>query len=281
MARQYCKTGSQLVRWIVSGMVITSAAIATASLNELVATTPNGVYLNSASATTKSIGEKVIEKAGPAVVSIQTSEGGGSGIIIQPNGLVLTNAHVVRGERTVTVVLKDGKKAKADVIALGQDCVDLALVQIRNQTNLPSISFAPGNSVRPGQPVFAIGSPLGEEMSGSLTQGIVSKLHPARNLIQSSVPLNPGNSGGPLLNDEGALIGVNTFIRRHTQAISFSIALDQVQVFLDDYKQGRTTSVAAKAAQKEEIVAIAVNGSKTSGKLTQSDRVACNHGELL
>ncbi|MGA7932533.1 MAG: trypsin-like peptidase domain-containing protein [Kovacikia sp.] len=279
--QQSSKPGSQFVRWMASGMVMVSAAITTATVGEIMATTPNGIYVSSAGAA-QSVGEKVNEKAGPAVVSIMTTTGWGSGMIVQQNGLVLTNAHVVRGERTVTVVLKDGKtKLKADVIALAQDCVDLALVQIRNQSNLPTLSFASSNSVHPGQPVFAIGSPAGEDLFGSLTQGIVSKLHPEQNLIQSSVPLNPGNSGGPLLNEEGALIGVNTSIRRNSQGISFSIGLNQVQTFLTDYKQGRTLSAAAKTAQKQEIGAIAMNGSKTLGKLTQKDQVACINGSFF
>ncbi len=123
---------------------------------------------------------KVYEKASPAVVSIETEKTNGSGTIISPDGLVLTNAHVVSDGGTVTVTLADGRKLEADVIAFGEDGLDLAVLKIRNGRNLPTIPIASPNSVKVGQRAFAIGNPFGQ-FQNTLTVGIVSRLDKDRN----------------------------------------------------------------------------------------------------
>jgi S1-C subfamily serine protease len=154
---------------------------------------------------------RVYEQASPAVVSIDTEKTNGSGTIITPDGLVLTNAHVVAEETTVNVVLADGQEMVADVVAFGDVGLDLAVLQIRDARNLPTVPIAASGSVKVGQRAFAIGNPFGQ-FQGTLTVGIVSRIDQDRNLIQTDAAINPGNSGGPLLNSQGELIGVNTAI---------------------------------------------------------------------
>jgi S1-C subfamily serine protease len=118
---------------------------------------------------------RVYEQASPAVVAIDTRTGGGSGTIVDADGLILTNAHVVGGERVVTVRLADGRTFQGDVVGFGDNRVDLAAVRIRgNPANLPTVPVAAPNSVRVGQRAFAIGSPFG--LQGTLTVGIVSRI---------------------------------------------------------------------------------------------------------
>ena len=133
---------------------------------------------------------KVYENASPAVVSIDTKKTNGSGTIISPDGLVLTNAHVVSGGGTVTVTLADGRKLEAEVIAFGEPGLDLAVLKIRNIQNLPTIPIASPNSVKVGQRAFAIGNPFGQ-FQNTLTVGIVSRLDQNRNLIQTDAAINP------------------------------------------------------------------------------------------
>ncbi|MGG6265358.1 S1C family serine protease [Leptolyngbya sp. AN03gr2] len=226
-------------------------------------------------AASKSASERVAEKASSATVSIRTQSSEGSGIILQSNGLVLTNAHVVGRDRTVTIVLQNGTQFVADVVALGQNCVDLALIQIRNAPNLPSLALAENQSLHLGQPVYAIGNPFG--YSGSFSEGVVSRI--AEDKIQTSVPLNPGNSGGPLLNADGAIVGVNTSIRSDARGISFAIAVSQVRAFLQDYRSGKLQMTAVGADQPDATpIAIRYPETLVSGRLTVQSSAYCRNG---
>ncbi|MGL5063157.1 MAG: S1C family serine protease, partial [Microcoleus sp.] len=98
---------------------------------------------------------RVYERASPAVVTVDTDKSNGSGTIISPDGMVLTNAHVVAGGGTVNVILSDGRKLPADVVGFGTDGLDLAVVKIRGQNNLPTIPLASPGSVKVGQQAFA------------------------------------------------------------------------------------------------------------------------------
>ncbi|WP_235441013.1 S1C family serine protease, partial [Limnoraphis robusta] len=174
---------------------------------------------------------RVYEQASPAVVSIDTEKANGSGTIISPDGTVLTNAHVVSHGGEVKVTLADGREMIADVIAYGEDGLDLAVLKIRNARNLPTIPIASPASVKVGQRAFAIGNPFGQ-FQGTFTIGIVSRIDGERNLIQTDAAINPGNSGGPLLNSKGELIGVNTAIFTRGSSggnigIGFAISVDK------------------------------------------------------
>ncbi len=201
---------------------------------------------------------QVYEKASPAVVSISVSGSRGSGSIITPDGLVLTNAHVIANARTnvVTVIMADRRRFRADIIAIADRGLDLAVLKIRDQNNLPTIPIANPNSVRVGQRAFAIGNPFG--LQGTFTTGIISRIDPQRGLIQTDAAINPGNSGGPLLNSRGELIGVNTAIfttRENTGniGIGFAISTDRIQPFLTAVREGNAPSIAQRRPQQRNL----------------------------
>ncbi len=140
----------------------------------------------------------------------------GSGFIIDPTGLILTNYHVVKDAEEITVILSDSKQLKAKV--LGKDSkTDLALLKVTTDKSLPAVRFADSDKIRVGEPVLAIGNPFG--LGGSVTSGIVSARNRSLNntglfedFIQTDASINRGNSGGPLFNAAGEVIGVNSAI---------------------------------------------------------------------
>mgnify|MGYP005846922789 CR=1 FL=1 len=186
---------------------------------------------------------RIYEQASPAVVAIDTDKSNGSGTIISPDGMILTNAHVVSEGGTVKVTLADGREFTADVIGFGENGLDLAVVKIPNVRNLPTIPMANASSLRVGQRAYAIGNPFGR-FQGTFTQGIISRIDQQRGLIQTDAAINPGNSGGPLLNSNGELIGVNTSIFTRGQSggsigIGFAIPVDKLPEFLTAVREGR------------------------------------------
>ncbi|MEA5471736.1 S1C family serine protease [Spirulina sp. 06S082] len=152
----------------------------------------------------------VYQKASPAVVTITVGRTAGSGSIIDANGLVLTNAHVVENapRGRVVVINSEGKEYAGQAIALDRP-KDLALVKILSGDRFPTLQLADSHSIRVGQEVYAIGSPFG--LSGTFTTGILSRIA-ADGDLQTDAAINQGNSGGPLLNSRGELIGVNKAI---------------------------------------------------------------------
>jgi S1-C subfamily serine protease len=178
----------------------------------------------------------VVDAVGPAVVSIsvrskpgQPRRGGeGSGFLVAPDGYVLTNHHVVEQAPLLSARLADGSEHAAQVV--GSDpATDLALVRV-DGGSLPFLAVDAGAPARPGQLAVAIGSPLGFE--STVTAGVVSALGRTLrsrdgrlidNVIQHTAPLNPGNSGGPLVDSRGRVLGVNTAMMSRTQAIGFAV----------------------------------------------------------
>ncbi|MFZ2053692.1 MAG: trypsin-like peptidase domain-containing protein [Candidatus Aminicenantales bacterium] len=180
----------------------------------------------------------VVDSIGPAVVSIHTGEGrrasefessgAGSGFVITPDGYVLTNSHVAASAREIRVIFIDGQKRAA--LLIGHDpSTDLAVLRV-NATGLPYATLIDSSGLRVGQLVIAMGNPLG--FQSTVSTGVVSSLGRAlrsqdgrliENIIQHTAPLNPGNSGGPLLDSRGRVVGINTAIIAQAQGIGFSI----------------------------------------------------------
>jgi serine protease Do len=156
--------------------------------------------------------------------------GEGSGFIIRPDGLIMTNAHVVKGASEVTVRLTDRREYPAKVIGIDSRS-DIALIKIK-ANNLPTVKIGDSRTLKVGEWVLAIGAPFG--FDNSATAGIVSaKNRPlsgdAVPFIQTDVPINPGNSGGPLFNMRGEVVGVNSQIYSRSggyMGVSFSIPID-------------------------------------------------------
>lgn len=224
---------------------------------------------------------RVYQRASPAVVSIGVGNITGSGSIISPDGLVLTNAHVVQNiRRNLTVSLADGRRFPADVLAFANNGVDLAVVKIRGASNLPTVRLARPGGVQVGQRAFAIGNPFGR-FAGTFTVGIVSRIDRDRGLIQTDAAINPGNSGGPLLNSQGELIGVNTAIFTNSRAggnigIGFAIGVDRIQPFLTAVRSGRASRVATRQSRPtgvREAQQIVLNGRIINDRLGPGDNV--------
>ena len=184
------------------------------------------------------------------------AKGTGSGFIINEDGKILTNNHVVNGSNNVTVTLSDHKQYKAKI--LGTDPRnDLALIQIAANRKLPVVRLGDSDGLMVGQKVLAIGNPFGLE--GTLTTGIVSSLgrslesengRPLDDLIQTDAAINPGNSGGPLLDSHGDVIGINTAIygsqtnsgEAGNIGIGFAMPINRAKVMLEEYQtRGRIT----------------------------------------
>ncbi len=183
----------------------------------------------------------------------------GSGVIVDPSGFVITNEHVIHGAQKIQVVLqgptegggpagKGGRQRIYDARVVGtQASIDLALLHIE-ATGLPTLALDPSAKVRQGELVFAVGSPQG--LANTVTMGIVSSsarqidvvtpLPTPMLLIQTDAPINPGNSGGPLVNADGALVGINTFIVSQSggsQGLGFAIPAPMVRFAYDSLRK--------------------------------------------
>jgi len=196
----------------------------------------------------------VYKKALPSVVNITSTaiaydffygavpqQGMGSGFVIDGEGHILTNFHVVEGARQLEVTTSDKKKYKAQIV--GTDPVhDLAVIQIPIKT-VPQAEIGDSKSLVVGQKVYAIGNPFG--LSGTMTRGIISSIRSLKGergyideAIQTDAAINPGNSGGPLLNGHGQVIGINTMILtggvEQSAGIGFAIPINTAKAVLDD-----------------------------------------------
>src|SRR5215207_4495137 len=177
---------------------------------------------------------RVVDQVGPAVVRVEPRErhgrgGVGSGVIISPDGLVLTNSHVVQGSPGVQLLLSDGRTTKARVVGDDPDA-DLSLLRAESD-GLPFAKLGNSKNLKRGQIAIAIGNPLGFE--STVTAGVVSALGRSLrsrtgrlidDVIQTDAALNPGNSGGPLVSSKGEVIGINTAVIAGAQGICFAVA---------------------------------------------------------
>jgi S1-C subfamily serine protease len=190
----------------------------------------------------------VADKVGPAVVrverSLQNGRGGmGSGVVISPDGLVLTNSHVVDGAKELRLTDTEGRTMEARLIGEDAD-TDLALVRAGAARNLTSAALGDSKTLKRGQLAVAIGNPLGFE--STVTAGVISALGRSlrartgrliEDVIQTDAALNPGNSGGPLVNSRGEVIGINTAVIAGAQGICFAVASNTAQFVLSEILQ--------------------------------------------
>jgi len=216
--------------------------------------TPNpAAFDNDVEALTAS---QAFEKVAPAVVIVSVSgvvdysgiipketEGIGSGFIINEEGYILTNYHVIEGAKEVTVTLSDGREVKAKVINYDEN-QDVAMLKINDDTvKVPAVvELGDSDALRPGEEVLAIGTPLSKDFNQTVTGGMVSAVNrnvetssgAKLNLIQTDAAINPGNSGGPLVNTKGEVIGINTMkISGGAEGIGFSIPINEVKDRID------------------------------------------------
>jgi S1-C subfamily serine protease len=191
----------------------------------------------------------VADTVGPAVVRVEVRNsngrrgGVGSGVIIAPDGLVLTNCHVVEGARTVQIQDAEGRVMEAR--RLGEDPdTDLALLRAGSARDLPCAALGDSKKLKRGQLVVAIGNPLGFE--STVTAGVISALGRSlrsrngrliEDVIQTDAALNPGNSGGPLVSSRGEVIGINTAVIMGAQGICFAVASNTAQFVLSELIQ--------------------------------------------
>ncbi|PYN51584.1 MAG: hypothetical protein DMD94_24965 [Candidatus Rokuibacteriota bacterium] len=194
----------------------------------------------------------LFERVSPTVVSIQVTKINkakpqrrfetvvGSGVVIERDGQVLTNAHVVDGAASLSVTLDSGSRASARLV--GMDTVtDLALLRIESSSPIPAARLGDSGALRVGDEVVAIGNPIGLEQT--MTRGIVSGLNrllpglAEQPMIQTDAPINPGNSGGPLVDRCGAVVGINTFISEEANSIGFALPINAAKAVLRELRE--------------------------------------------
>jgi S1-C subfamily serine protease len=194
----------------------------------------------------------VFERVSPAVVSIQATKINkikpqrrfetivGSGVIVERDGQILTNAHVVDGAASLTITLDSGTKVPARIVGL-DTVLDLALVRAEAAGPLPAARLGDSSAIKVGDEVVAIGNPIG--LDQTMTRGIVSGLNRVlpgvsdEAMIQTDAPINPGNSGGPLVDRCGQVIGINTLISEDAQSIGFAVPINAARGVLRELRE--------------------------------------------
>ncbi|SHI84355.1 S1C family serine protease [Lutispora thermophila] len=204
----------------------------------------------------------IAKKVSPSIVAIRIkksmrdffgytyeSEGNGSGIIIDSNGHIVTNNHVIDGSDNITVILHDGTELPAKVV--GKDSqTDLAVIKVEGK-NLQPAELGDSSTLEVGELAVAIGSPMGTDYAGSVTAGIISGLNRelyvgnrTMKLIQTDAAINPGNSGGALVNSEGKVIGINTLklVENKVEGMGFAIPINEAKPIIEQLIQNRKVS---------------------------------------
>jgi S1-C subfamily serine protease len=228
----------------------------------------------------------VADRLGPTVVKLDIwrrdkaqRAGSGSGVIVAPDGLVLTNSHVVGGATNVEIATVDGRTLKARVVGDDPD-TDLALVRVDSAVTLPAARLGDSKRLRRGQLVVAIGNPFGFE--STVTAGVVSALGRSLraqsgrlidDVIQTDAALNPGNSGGPLVSSSGEVVGINTAVIVGAQGICFAVASNTASFVLGQLvRHGRV---------RRAHIGIAAQQTSVARRLQLAAGLAQNSGAMI
>lgn len=251
----------------------------------------------------------VVEKIAPSVVSVLTTtnvqtfwgenseqQGAGSGVILSKDGYILTNKHVVSGAKTVMVILANGEMYENVKVVFLDPMNDLAYLKVDNVNNFSPIEIGDSKTIKVGQPVLAIGNALGEYQN-TVTNGIISgvgrnivaqstngygsiKSEGLTDLIQTNAAINSGNSGGPLVNAGGQLIGVNTAVAQNANGIGFAIPIGAAKGVIKQLGQDdsniKRSYVGVSYLEISPALAKQQNLSRSRGALIASDGIKAN-----
>ncbi len=254
----------------------------------------------------------LVDRVGPAVVRVAPVRNGrqagiGSGVIISPDGLVLTNSHVAQGHTEARLTDSEGHNLEARLIGEDRD-TDLALLRVTDARRLASAVLGDSKELRRGQIVIAIGNPLGFEFT--VTTGVVSALGRSLrasngrlmdDVVQTDAALNPGNSGGPLVSTRGEVVGINTAIIAGAQGICFAVSSNTAQFVVGELIRhgrvrrayigvsGQTVPVPRRFAQEFRlpnrlgvlVAAIESDSPAAAGKLAVEDIIVRLDGETV
>lgn len=201
--------------------------------------------INNLKASTSSDFSGIIENVIKSVITVRTDVSQGSGFVIAEGGYIVTNAHVMEGAKAATIVTYDGQIHKVSII--GQDSkMDIALLKI-GETNYKPLTLENSNNVQVGEKVIAIGNPLGLQFS--VSEGIISAVNRRgtnglNNYIQTDASLNPGNSGGPLIDVNGRVVGINNFKISGSENIGFALESNYIKSTVNEiFKQVNETNL--------------------------------------
>lgn len=212
--------------------------------------------------------EEPAHRTKPAVVNLRGLEKSGTGFFVTETGVIATNAHVARDEESLRAILPGGEQLEARVVYIDAE-LDIALVKVEGKS-FPHLALADASTVRQGETVLAIGNP-GDAMEFSMTKGIVSAVGKFPNAgpgtwIQTDAQINPGSSGGPLLNGRGEVIGINTqkLVKKNVTGIGFALSatdlLEVLRRFYPNVAAQSLTGESAKGVSDSEVVATARAG---------------------
>ncbi|HEX6419448.1 MAG TPA: trypsin-like peptidase domain-containing protein [Acidimicrobiales bacterium] len=197
--------------------------------------------------------QTILDGVAESVVTIETSvaagggefEGAGTGVVLSADGLVMTNAHVIADSESITVRTFAGAELEATLVGSEPE-QDLAVIQVGGVDDMTPAELGSSSALQVGEPVIAIGNALNLGGPPSVTTGIVSALNrtidgpdgPLTDLIQTDAAINRGNSGGPLVDSSGAVVGINTAIIQNSQNIGFAIAIDSAAPIIEEIQRG-------------------------------------------